>query len=137
MPPDAGWVRSWLTKAEADLLAATKLLAAGPCNLYAVIAFHAQQCVEKCLKAFLVYHDVEFEKVHVIRYLLDMCEETEPKFQSLRNEAEPLTRYAVTERYPAPGPDVNPLEAASAVVIAKKVRDFVLSRLPGAVHPNG
>lgn len=33
-------------------------------NLTAVVAFHSQQCVEKCLKALLEEYDIEVQKTH-------------------------------------------------------------------------
>ena len=44
-----------------------KLGAAGPTD---TVCFHAQQCVEKYLKALLVLHGIEFERVHQISALI-------------------------------------------------------------------
>lgn len=43
--------KDWLTAAEDDLLAAKKL--AGENRLTNVVAFHCQQCLEKCFKAII------------------------------------------------------------------------------------
>lgn len=43
--------KDWLTAAEDDLLAAKKL--AGEDRLTNVVAFHCQQCLEKCFKAII------------------------------------------------------------------------------------
>jgi len=43
--------KDWLTAAEDDLLAAKKL--AGEDRLTNVVAFHCQQCLEKCFKAVI------------------------------------------------------------------------------------
>ena len=43
--------KEWLIAAEDDLLAAQKL--GGEVRLTNVVAFHCQQCLEKCFKAFL------------------------------------------------------------------------------------
>ena len=38
---------------------------------------------------------VRFEKIHSLTYLLDLCEEQEPGYASVRERAETLTPYAV------------------------------------------
>jgi len=129
MPHDEEWVRLWLAKAEHDLAAAEKLAESSPI-FPEIICFHAQQAVEKYLKAFLVYHNVEFEKVHAIRYLLDLCGVIDASFENLREMAEPLTVYAVIGRYPMAGPVITSKDSDAAIAVSKDVRAFVLSRLP-------
>ena len=60
-------VKAWLKKAENDLIAAENSV---KIKLYDIASFHAQQCAEKYLKAFLTYHEIEFEKTHAIEDLL-------------------------------------------------------------------
>lgn len=129
MPPEAAWVRSWLAKAEEDLAVARRLLR-GPPFFPAAASFHSQQAVEKFLKAYLVSHQVDFEKVHSIRYLLDLCTRIDKTFEELRDRAEPLTRYAVMGRYPVGGADPTEKDAKHSVQTAAVVRTFVLKRLP-------
>lgn len=52
----------WLRSAGADLETIDAIL--GNSNLTAMVAFHAQQCVEKHLKAFLEEFDIEAGKTH-------------------------------------------------------------------------
>jgi HEPN domain-containing protein len=42
---------------------------------YRLIAYHAQLCAEKYLKAFLVYHRIDFPYTHDIGRLLELCAE--------------------------------------------------------------
>jgi HEPN domain-containing protein len=54
-------VARWLEFAEVDLKAARSLLDEG--SLSSVVCFHAQQCVEKSLKALITYrHSTERKK---------------------------------------------------------------------------
>lgn len=55
------FVQEWLRKAESDI-AAARILVAEKLDDYQVAAFHAQQAVEKLIKAYLVRHQVEFAK---------------------------------------------------------------------------
>jgi HEPN domain-containing protein len=48
-------VRLWIEKAESDYKAFQKLLEMGEDCPFDTVCFHAQQCVEKYIKARLVY----------------------------------------------------------------------------------
>lgn len=52
----------WLRSAEADLKTIEAIIS-NP-GLTMVVAFHAQQCIEKCLKALLEELDLETGKIH-------------------------------------------------------------------------
>ncbi len=54
--------RAWLESAEADLRTMQRLL--GDEDLTHVVAFHAQQCVEKSLKALLEFQDCPVPRDH-------------------------------------------------------------------------
>jgi HEPN domain-containing protein len=94
------FVREWLSKVNADLLASRHLLKEES-KLAFVSAFHAQQAVEKALKALLVWHQIEFPKTHDIRQLLDLLTSPEPELSKELDEASSLTDYAIEHRYPA------------------------------------
>jgi len=55
-------VREWVQKAENDLKNAVKTLKMGEGCPTDTVCFHAQQCVEKYLKAFLVSRDIDFPR---------------------------------------------------------------------------
>ena len=122
------WVSQWLKKAEHDLRAA-ELLTQGADPPTDVICFHAHQAVEKLLKAFLVAHDVEFEKTHDLGILLDRCREIDQEFEE-------LNEYAVSARYPGLWEEYPAEEAEGALASAKRVRDFVLGRGPRFLTPD-
>lgn len=63
MKQAADLARRFLALADRDLRAFEKLVS-DPEIDDEVIGFHAQQAVEKCLKAVLVRHSIEFRKVH-------------------------------------------------------------------------
>jgi HEPN domain-containing protein len=52
----------WLKSAETDLLTVTEILE-NPA-LTTVVAFHAQQCIEKVFKALIEEHDLPFARTH-------------------------------------------------------------------------
>ena len=62
-------VHEWVIKAENDLKAASHILKLGEECPTDTVCFHAQQCVEKYLKAFLVLEGIDFPKTHDIEVL--------------------------------------------------------------------
>lgn len=121
-------VGQWLELANDDLGMASDALTYGSRRPYRLIAYHAQQCAEKCLKGYLVYHSEDFPYTHNIRRLLQLCGKYATWPQDLK-DAEELTAYAITTRYPGEDADVTEEEAKSAVEIARKVRDHVRTGL--------
>jgi len=93
-----------------------------------LIAYHAQQCVEKYLKAYLVFHRIDFPYTHNISRLLELCEKKAewPKTISI---AEELTPFAITTRYPGESERVTKKEALGATHIATKVRKVIRNAL--------
>jgi len=117
-------VREWISFAEDDLrmaLCAEQLKSNVP---YRLIAFHAQQCAEKYLKAYLVYQNVDFPCTHSIVTLLKLCDKHTPWVKEIQ-DADLLTPYAITARYPGIEKKVTKQEAIIAVNIAEKVRRTV------------
>ena len=125
----ADLVAGWIKKAQSDLLALEGSLQTGA---YDAACFHAQQAAEKYLKALLTYQEVEFPFTHNLVKLVELCAGFDSSFRALLPEVEPLTPYAVELRYDAEfWPEKEVAEAA--LVSAKKVKDFVLKRLPPEV----
>ena len=122
-------VRKWILKADNDLKVAKDELETDE-PVTDAVCFHAQQCAEKYLKAFLIFNDKEIPCTHDIAYLIALCSELDPDFKNLnRVDVVALTDYAVGIRYPNDFyfPDVE--EARSAVEIAEEIKDFVLKKL--------
>jgi len=102
-----------------------------------IVAYHAQQCVEKYLKGFLVLRGVDFPYTHSITWLFELCEENGASLSDLR-EAEELTAYATATRYPSQGLRISKAQAERAIELANKVRlvmrqmldEFGISNLP-------
>lgn len=86
-----------MAKAHEDLEAARVL---DGTSLRAAAAFHCQQAVEKSLKALLIHRGETFGKVHSLQYLFELCLGRGVDFGALRDAAEPLTQFAVDQRYP-------------------------------------
>ncbi|TSA27093.1 MAG: HEPN domain-containing protein [Bacteroidetes bacterium] len=97
--PSNELVQSWLLKAARDLETA-KIVASHMPDFDDVIAFHCQQAIEKSLKGYLVFLDVEFKPVHDLGYLLNLTVTKDGSFDMYFEEVDRVSRYAVQIRYP-------------------------------------
>ena len=113
----------WISYAEEDLGLAQYALKMPGSRPFRLIAFHAQQCAEKYLKAYFVYHDIDFPYTHDIKKLLDFCG-SHTWIKEIKG-AEELTPYAVTARYPGVDEIVTEDEAKQAVDMAFNVRETI------------
>ncbi len=129
-PPDSAIlekVKDWITFAAEDIAFAHHgMTMVKPA--YRSIAFHAQQCAEKALKAYLVYHGIDFPFTHNIAHLLELADEFTGWLKNLA-DAEELTPFATTARYPGETMRVSKKQAIRAVTIAEKTLRIVKQRL--------
>jgi len=91
-------VRQWLGKAEEDLQVIAFMMD-NHAPFYTVVAFHAQQAVEKYLKAWLTSIGIEFTKTHNISHLLSFVSQSVPELAARMESAGILSRYAVESRF--------------------------------------
>ncbi len=129
-------VRQWVEKAENDLKNAAHTLKLGKACPTDTVCFHAQQCVEKYLKALLVFEGKDISRTHHISELMRMLPGTiRPDISP--SEQELLTDYAVSTRYPGDYETIPLAEAKRAVQIARRVRKQVRALLPPASLKRG
>ncbi|MFM1921930.1 MAG: hypothetical protein RLZZ303_3564 [Candidatus Hydrogenedentota bacterium] len=92
-------VRGWLLRASEDLRAGRHDLTASPPLLNDVV-FHAQQCAEKSMKAFVVHRERAFRKTHNLTELGGAIARLEPTLAELMKTASMMTEFAWRFRYP-------------------------------------
>ena len=121
-------IKKWILKAENDLkIAKDEMLTENPAT--DAICFHAQQCVEKYLKAYLISKDKEISKTHDILFLIKQCLLIDNEFNYLLElNADSLTSYAVEIRYPEEFYFPSLEEAKEAIEICEKVKQFVINK---------
>ncbi len=90
----------WVAKAEGDFHSAQREYRARKNPNYDAACFHAQQCVEKYLKAYMVEHEVQFPKTHDLAYLTLLLETVDATLLTYLDAMRQLTDYAVEFRYP-------------------------------------
>ena len=90
----------WVEKAEDDFTIVEREFRARKRPSYGGMCFHAQQCVEKYLKARMCMAGVRTPRTHDLVILLDGVLPVEPTWESFRESLAYLSEYAVAYRYP-------------------------------------
>lgn len=121
----------WLRIAHEEYQAARALIKE---DLYRMVCYHAQQTVEKLLKAILTEHEIEFSRTH---NLLDLRNATASMGYEigLSDEEAVFLNSVYRARYPAMLgflPEGDPVrdDAAKAIRIAEKIVRFVRVAFP-------
>lgn len=118
-------VGGWIAKADSDLLAGQLLSKSGP---YDIVCFHAQQAIEKLLKALLAFYDQPPPRTHDLeelqRLALAVHESKELAYLDLFEASD----YAVMARYDLQfWPDEE--TAGGALSLAADVKQIILAIL--------
>lgn len=116
----------WLKIAEEDFQAAEHLF---KISLFRMVCYHAQQSVEKILKAILTEKDVEFSRTHNILDLCSAARETGHEFPLTVDDAIFLNSV-YRARYPAalgllPTGEPTKKDAEKALHIAREMRGWI------------
>jgi len=88
----------------------------------AIVGFHAQQAVEKLIKAVLAARGVAFMKSHALSYLIGLVEENEIEAPEELSEADVLSPWAVEFRYEGDEPPA--LDRSAALTLVEQVRTW-------------
>ena len=122
MPPDVlGGKRSfnrWLRVAESDLTLARLGVSADV--LPELLCFHAQQAVEKSLKAVLAYFNAPVPRTHNIDTIVNALAPY-VEIPTAIGDLDTLTLYAVGTRYPGDYEPVDDADYADALSKAEQV----------------
>jgi HEPN domain-containing protein len=102
----------WIEKAEEDWRVAQREFRVRKEPSLNAICFHAQQCVEKYLKACLHKSGRYFDKTHNLVKLLDQVVALVPEWAKFREELQELTAHAVEVRYPGMSADRDMAKAS-------------------------
>jgi HEPN domain-containing protein len=119
--------REWIAKAEEDFAAATVLARPRKKPLWSPVCFHAQQCVEKYLKARLNEASIVIQRTHDLERLLNQALPVEPLWSAFLPALKRLSDAAVTPRYP--GSFTSKAEAQRALKTCKSFRKEARDRL--------
>ena len=125
-----GTVEEWVAKAEADFATASRELRAGENPNYDAVCFHAQQCVEKLMKAILIHLGTVPPRTHDLPHLDSLLSQACAEWSWPVEELRFVSRAAVAFRYP--GESAEPDDAAEALRLAGQMRLRLTSLLGGS-----
>ena len=98
-----------------------------PNTLHNSICFHAQQCIEKYLEAWLQEVNISFSKTHDLEELLNLIVPTIPAWHLWQPDFKIITAYAVESR--CPGDSATADNTQHAMHICDEVRQSVRMQL--------
>ena len=114
-------------KAEEDATAVRELVA-NPEIADGIIGFHAQQAIEKWLKAVMALRGMRQTRIHDINRLSELLEENGAELPTARDRLDELTIYAVPLRYDELL-DAEPLDRAATVELMDGVGRWAKAQL--------
>jgi HEPN domain-containing protein len=121
-------VDEWIKKAKGDFISALREYRARKLPNFDAAGFHAQQSIEKYIKALLQMQNVRFEKIHDLLALKELCLSFVPALEFHQESLAYLSQFAVTFRYP--GESASREQAKRAIKIMKELR-FMLRTAMG------
>ncbi len=124
--------KEWLDKAEGDRkVAEREWRTKDPvCD---AVSFHAQQCVEKYLKAWLTEQKINFPKTHDLQLLAKLAKPSCPELTPAMEELEFLTSSSVEIRYPGVSAEIE--DAEKCLKAMRHLRDILRKKLLDIVGP--
>lgn len=93
-----------------------------------IVGFHAQQAVEKWLKAVMSLHGLEEARIHDVGRLLEILVEAEIDLPAGADQLDDLSIYAVPLRY-ADLLDAEPLDREATVALVGEVGKWADAQL--------
>lgn len=125
---DADLVALLARKAGEDAIAVREF-AANPEISDGIIGFHAQQAIEKWLKAAMALHGIREARIHDLGRLLQILEKEGVSVPENASRLDELTIYAVPLRYDDLL-DAEPLDRADVERLVDEVGDWANRSLP-------
>jgi HEPN domain-containing protein len=118
-PPEVGSPTDWLRHARSDLALAR---VERPAEVFLeMLCFHAQQAVEKSIKAVLLANEIHFPYTHDVAKLISLVKEAGIPWPEGLDQAADRTEYASETRYPGSVEPVSEEDYRQAVAIAEQI----------------
>lgn len=112
----------WIKKAEGDFKVARREFR----HRYGVddiACFHAQQCVEKYLKAILAERGSRIPRTHDLEKLLKLCETSVPALKKHSGSLAALSQFSIATRYPLFNATNN--DSKTSTTTTRKIRQII------------
>ncbi len=116
----------WVAKGEGDYRVVLLLMRAKQ-PVHDAICYHAQQCVEKYLKAWLIEQGMPAPKIHDLETLVKLCLPSMQELSFHIDGARYLSVFAVEVRYP--GSFAGESEARASLKLVRSIRKLLRTKL--------
>jgi HEPN domain-containing protein len=116
----------WIRKAEGDYRIAVRESKVIRGASYDGVCLHSQQCAEKYLKAFRVFHGNNYRRIHPLIPLLEDCIKIDPTFEFIRVPCDDITGI---DQFRYPSDFATEEDARLALRSAKVIRKFIRQKL--------
>ena len=126
-------IQAWLLKSAHDLQTA-QIVASHLPDFDDTIAFHCQQSIEKALKAYLVYLEIEFKPVHDLGYLLNLVGTKDDSLDPYYDKVDRVSRFAVQIRYPEQVISLTKEQIREAIELAILIFELVQYKISFISH---
>lgn len=118
----------WLYHSRIDIASAAILMENESCYLAA--AFHCQQCVEKSLKAYILYKTHRLLDGHNLTWLCKQAIAIDSSFSKWLDKSVRLNRLYIETRYPPDNPlDIREDDIEQLYQMTREIFDFVAKQL--------
>ena len=118
--------KDWLRYAKSDLTTARHMFYDVYPKEILISCYHAQQCAEKSLKAYLVSKGIDPPRIHDLVELNNKCKVLKSEFTTMLQYCVFLNPYGVQARYPNEL-DIDDIITQNAIENAEKIHDFCAS----------
>lgn len=124
----SGTVAEWIDKSETDYRVAERELMVDGLTDYGPVCFHAQQCVEKLMKARIIAAGIVPPYSHDLARLSRLLQTVEPSWDWQEVELLDLTDAATDARYP--GNIATQEDARQMFGLCTRIRETLRRLLP-------
>ena len=121
-------VKEWRDKAEGDYRTARREFDAADSPSYDATCFHAQQSIEKLMKAIMIHHRVVPPRSHNLARLSELLEPLCPGLVLVIEDLNHLTAIGIAVRYPGESADRG--DAEEVMQICDRLRDALMPFVP-------
>lgn len=126
-------VDEWIAMADDDL-AFAKAALEDKLEYYLQICFYLHQATEKILKAYILANALEFEKIHDLNKLLQICVQKDEEFSEFVENVKLLNPFYIGTRYPDVVIKVSKSQTENVLNLAEQIASFVKEKLKEAVE---
>ena len=120
--------KEWLRYAKSDLNTARHMFSDVHPKETEISCYHAQQCAEKSLKAYLIAKETDLPYIHDLVELIRLCTALESNFSTIQPYCVSLNPYGVQVRYPNEL-SVDDSITAQAINYAEKILEFCENKI--------